>query len=111
MGSTAIGRAFNAISDPISKSWDNAFNGQARELEYGQRVRGEQEAEAKKAMDEQDEIKRKGKLTEQRDIQRAKAKATGANMGGRSSTILTDPTSYSGGSGSLLGGRKTLLGS
>lgn len=69
------------------------------------------EKQASDALAEQDEIKRKGKLTEQRDIQRAKSRAAGANAGGRSSTILTDPSSYGGGSASLLGGRKTLLGS
>lgn len=114
MGSTAIGRAFNSISDPISQSWDRAFNGQARELEYAQRVRGEQEAEAKKAIDEQDEMKRQGNLTKERDMQRARVKAAGANAGGRSSTLLTSPSSYIGGStasSSPFGGRKTLLGS
>lgn len=111
MGSTAVGRALSSISDPISSAWDRAFNGQARELEYGQRVRGEQEAAAQKALDEQEEIKRKGKLTEQRNAQLAKVQAKGAMAGGRSSTILTDPTMSSGGGSSIYGGRKTLLGS
>ena len=111
MGSTAVGRAFATISDPISQSWDRAFNGQARELEYSQRVRGQQEAAAQKALDEQEEIKRKGKLTEQRNSQLAKVQAKGAMAGGRSSTILTDPMMSSGGGPSIYGGRKTLLGS
>lgn len=114
MGSTAVGRAFNSISDPISKGWDNAFNGQARELEYAQRVRGDQEKAADAAMKEQDEIKRQGGLTAERDRQKAKAKAAGANVGGRSGTLLTDPGSFTAGrsaADSIYGGRKTLLGS
>lgn len=114
MGSTAVGRAFNSISDPISKSWDNAFNGQARELEYGQRVRGDQEKAADAAMKEQDEQKRQGNLTKERDMQRARVKAAGANSGGRSSTLLTSPSAFIGGANaasSPFGGRKTLLGS
>jgi hypothetical protein len=114
MGSTAIGRTFDSISDPISQGWDRAFNGQARELEYGQRVRGDQEKAAEAAIAEQDEIKRKGKLTEERDRQRARARAVGANAGGRSSTLLTSPSAYIGGANaasSPFGGRKTLLGS
>ena len=61
MGSTAVGRAlaFGGFSDDLTKAWDRAFNGQAREIEYSQRVRAEQEAEAQKAIDEQEEIKRK----------------------------------------------------
>lgn len=111
MGSTAVGRALGGISDGWTKAWEGAFNGQARELEYSQRVRGEQEAAAQKAFDEQEEIKRKGKLTEQRNSQLAKVQAKGAMAGGRSSTILTDPMMSSGGAPSIYGGRKTLLGS
>lgn len=111
MGSTAVGRALGGISDDWTKAWEGAFNGQARELEYSQRVRGEQEAAAQKAFDEQEEIKRKGKLTEQRNSQLAKVQAKGAMAGGRSSTILTDPMMSSGGGPSIYGGRKTLLGS
>jgi hypothetical protein len=111
MGSTAVGRAFSSISDPFSQAWDRAFNGQARELEVAQRKVGEQEAEGKRAFDEQQEIKRKGKLTEQRNAQLAKVQAKGAMAGGRSSTILTDPTMSSGGGSAIYGGRKTLLGS
>ena len=114
MGSTSIGRSVDDGLRDIQSFTDRNLNGQARELQYGQRVRGEQEAAAEKAIKDQDELKRQGNLTKERDMQRARVRAVGANAGGRSSTLLTSPSAFIGGANaasSPFGGRKTLLGS
>lgn len=123
MGSTAVGRAFDTLSnDPLRVIAAVGTGGISEVIGAVDRditskrnqvhdAKAKAERDADTAMKEQEEIKRKGKLTEQRNAQLAKVRAKGAMAGGRSSTILTDPAMSSGGAPSIYGGRKTLLGS
>jgi len=140
MGSTAIGRAFDsaassagdilknpnraalaAFSGGISeviraadnvtgKNLDRNLNGGARELEVMQKKVGEQEAATEAIFSQETERQRQVGLTRERDLSRARQRAMSANRGGRSSTILSNPSSYFGGQGGYTPGSKQLLG-
>lgn len=140
MGSTAIGRAFDsaassagdilkspnraalavatlggsevlrATDNVTGKNLDRNFNGGARELEVQQKKVGEQEAATEKMFSDMNEQQRQQSLTRERDLSRARQRAMSANKGGRSSTILTNPSSYFGAQGGYTPGTKQLLG-
>jgi len=139
MGSTAVGRAFSPASDFVTRNtealakdparaiagvltyggsealWDKGIdrnvNGQARELKVAGLKAGEAEASANAMIDKQQEEIRQQGLIKERDLARARQRAVMANAGGRSSTILTQPGSYTGASSNgYVPGRKQLLG-
>lgn len=105
----AVGTFGQSEAGPLRDAWDRNMNGQARELEVAGRKAGESEAAANKQIDGLEEMKRQQGLTKERDIGRARARSMASNSGGRSSTILTNPSAYTMGS-DVTQPRKTLLG-